>query len=193
MQKYQPRFRARISNGLCAALATTMIVVAPAITSLPASAQVQVIDVSDLAERLLPAVVNVSSVTLARTAGPRSPFGPNGPGGRGLPGQQREGRSLGSGFIIDGAGFIVTNNHVIDGAKEVTVTTQDGTEYDATIVGTDPLVDIALLKIDADQRSTGRSLGPFGVNEGRHTGDCHRFALRSWRNGDDGHYIGRRT
>ncbi len=57
--------------------------------------------------------------------------------------------ALGSGFIIDSAGYIVTNNHVVDGAKKVTVTLTDGSTYPATVKGRDPKTDIALLKIDA--------------------------------------------
>jgi len=57
--------------------------------------------------------------------------------------------ALGSGFIVDPAGYIVTNNHVVDKATKVTVTLTDGTTYTATVKGRDPKTDIALLKIDA--------------------------------------------
>lgn len=56
---------------------------------------------------------------------------------------------LGSGFIISPDGLIVTNNHVISGAKKITVTLSDGTEYDGFVVGTDPSSDVALLRINA--------------------------------------------
>src|SRR5271168_2307788 len=56
--------------------------------------------------------------------------------------------ALGSGFIIDPSGYVVTDDHVIDNAEAVTVVVQDATEYSARIVGRDPLTDIALLKID---------------------------------------------
>ena len=68
-------------------------------------------------------------------------------GGRGMP--QMEQRALGSGFIIDPAGYIVTNNHVVDGAHAVTVTLTDGTKLKAKVVGRDSKTDLALLKIDA--------------------------------------------
>src|ERR1700722_18089088 len=58
-------------------------------------------------------------------------------------------RSLGSGFIIDPAGYVVTNNHVVNGAASIKVTTTDGHEYSAKLVGHDAKTDIALLKIDA--------------------------------------------
>src|SRR5579871_1219375 len=60
-----------------------------------------------------------------------------------------EATSLGSGFIIDPAGYIVTNNHVIDQAEEITVRLQDNTEFKARLIGHDPKTDLALLKIDA--------------------------------------------
>ncbi len=74
------------------------------------------------------------------------PFGPqNGPGMSGPPAQAE---GLGSGFIIDAEGHVVTNNHVIDGADKMTVTLHDGTELPARLVGRDPLTDLALLKIE---------------------------------------------
>lgn len=68
---------------------------------------------------------------------------------RGRP-QQREARSLGSGFIISQDGYVLTNFHVIEGADEVTVRMSDRREFDATIVGSDRRSDIALLKLDAE-------------------------------------------
>ncbi len=72
--------------------------------------------------------------------GPRGPRGPRG-GERPVVGQ-------GSGFFISADGYVVTNNHVVDGADEVEVTATDGKEYTAKVIGTDPRTDIALLKID---------------------------------------------
>ncbi|MEP9348526.1 Do family serine endopeptidase [Xanthobacter sp. KR7-225] len=68
------------------------------------------------------------------------PRGPRGPGGRAVVGQ-------GSGFIISADGYVVTNNHVVDGADEVDVTATDGKDYVAKVIGTDPRTDVALLKI----------------------------------------------
>ncbi|WP_346836838.1 DegQ family serine endoprotease [Microbulbifer sp. SAOS-129_SWC] len=66
------------------------------------------------------------------------------------PPQQRPVASLGSGFIISGDGYIVTNNHVVDGADQVTVTLTDRREFDAKVIGTDVSSDLALIKIDAE-------------------------------------------
>jgi S1-C subfamily serine protease len=60
------------------------------------------------------------------------------------------GSGVGSGFVIDAEGYIITNNHVVAGARSVTVTLSDGSDHDATIVGTDPRADLALLKIDEE-------------------------------------------
>ncbi|PNQ72709.1 serine protease [Hanstruepera neustonica] len=64
---------------------------------------------------------------------------------------QRPQIGTGSGVIIDKNGYIITNNHVIDGAREISITTNDNKIYDAKLIGTDPKTDIALLKIEADE------------------------------------------
>lgn len=81
--------------------------------------------------------------------GGQTPFGGEGPqqGPRPAP---REARGIGSGFIIDAEGIIVTNNHVIDGAEEITVVLDDGTELAASVVGHDPKTDVAVVKVDSD-------------------------------------------
>jgi serine protease Do len=128
---------------------------------------------ADLAERLLPAVVNVSSTQTVQAkngpqAGPDIPmFPPGSPfeqffkdflnrnrqGQRGdaVPHPERRAQSLGSGFIIDASGLVVTNNHVIEGADEISVNLQDGTTLKAELVGRDETGDIALLKVKADK------------------------------------------
>lgn len=75
--------------------------------------------------------------------------------------QQQERRSGGSGVILSPDGYIVSNNHVVEGASELIVTLHDGTVHKATLVGTDPSTDIALLKIDAQ----GLKTIPFGNSE----------------------------
>ena len=83
-------------------------------------------------------------------------------------GQGGEQHALGSGFIIDPAGYIVTNNHVVDGAHDVSVTLTDGSKYKAHLIGRDAKTDLALLKID-----TGHALPyvAFGDSDNAHEGD----------------------
>src|ERR1700761_3580856 len=87
-------------------------------------------------------------------------------GGNGGAGVEQH--ALGSGFIIDPAGYIVTNNHVVDGAHDVSVTLTDGNKYKAHVVGRDTKTDLALLKID-----TGHALlyVAFGDSDNAHEGD----------------------
>jgi len=115
-------------------------------------------------KRVLPAVVNISSTKVIKTSGQAMPqmdpmfrqfFGdgdsPFGGGGRqSAPRSQRE-QGLGSGVIVSPEGYILTNNHVVDGATDVRVTLSDKREFRARVVGTDSKTDIAVLKIDADQ------------------------------------------
>jgi serine protease Do len=68
-------------------------------------------------------------------------------------------RSLGSGFVIDNEGFIVTNNHVVAEADQIKVKLSDGSEYDAKVVGRDPKTDLALIKIDGAKQLTALPLG----------------------------------
>ena len=152
----------------------------PAVVALPlASAMARSAPESfaDLAEKLLPAVVNISSSQTIQArngkpdAGPDVPLFPpgspfeqffkdfmnrnrprgGGNGGGGDQAPERKAQSLGSGFIIDPSGLIVTNNHVIDGADEISVTLQDNTTLKATLVGRDESGDIALLRVKPDK------------------------------------------
>jgi serine protease Do len=131
-----------------------------------------------LVKKVLPAVVNIS---VTQKAGadqmadeqdegepsqgfPNSPFDEmlrrffdqQNPGGRGhasplMPGGEPHRIALGSGFIVDPSGYVVTNNHVVGDAAKVQVILQDKTKYTAKIVGRDPKTDLAVLKIKADQ------------------------------------------
>jgi serine protease Do len=116
---------------------------------------------ADLAETISPSVVNITtSTTVAGRMGPQgivpdgSPFedffrdfqNRNGPEGD----QPRRSSALGSGFVISEDGFIVTNNHVIEGADEIEIEFFEGFSLPAKLVGTDPTTDIALLKVEAE-------------------------------------------
>ena len=154
----------------------------------PAAAREAPASFADLAADLLPGVVNVaSSQSVQARAGnlpempvfpPGSPFeqffhdfmeknrpgGPGGGQGGGQGGGPDEGpvrkmQSLGSGFVVDGSGIIVTNNHVIDGADEITVTLQDGTSMKAKLVGRDDRTDIAVLQVKPDKPLHALSFG----------------------------------
>jgi serine protease Do len=106
----------------------------PALTQVGGS-----VSIADVAERVLPSVV-----TVATTVRQRQPqglpffFGPP---------QERQGQGIGSGVIVSKDGYILTNNHVVAEAKEIKVTTSNKREFDATVVGTDPKSDLAVIKI----------------------------------------------
>ena len=115
---------------------------------------------TEVTKVVTPAVVNITSrVVRMRDRGPRdpmdeffrSPFGPFGPFGPHGPMPPREprGGGMGSGVIVSPDGYIITNNHVVDGASELTVTLPDKREFKAKVVGTDPKTDLAVIKIDA--------------------------------------------
>ncbi|MEI9887070.1 MAG: Do family serine endopeptidase [Rhizomicrobium sp.] len=112
---------------------------------------------ADLVERVSPAVVTITAETLetgpanvdALPAPFRDFFNQQGQGGQ--PRAPRKAISAGSGFIIDKAGFVVTNNHVVENARKITVKLPDGRSFEAKLVGTDPLTDIALLKVKSDK------------------------------------------
>ena len=108
---------------------------------------------ADLAERLMPSVVNISTTQVITTQTNPFPFEfpPGSPFGEmfrdfGEP-QQRRTSALGSGFIISADGIVITNNHVIQGAEDIFVSVNGEKEFEAEIVGADPLSDIAVLKI----------------------------------------------
>ncbi len=97
-----------------------------------------------LIERLKPAVVNISTTTVTkhpraggRGGGPRPPEGP----------QEFRGQSLGSGFVLNAEGFILTNNHVVKDATDIQVMLSDGRQFVATVIGKDQLTDVALIRL----------------------------------------------
>ena len=196
MQSNTPKSRTRVRLLAGAAVATVMGLAAvtalptisPADTTPQATAPGFVAGApstfADLAAKVSPAVVNVSSTHVVESEGPNGmegmPF--NFPPGSPFEEffkqfQQQQGHqkpsarkvhSLGSGFIIDASGYIVTNNHVVDGAKDIEVTLTDGSEYPAKVIGTDAKTDLALLKVEATKPLP---FVPFGDSDKMRIGD----------------------
>ena len=113
---------------------------------------------ADLAEKLMPSVVNISTTQTVTTSSNPFPFQfpPGSPFEDlfkefGTP-QQRKASALGSGFIIDAKGIVITNNHVIQGAEDILVRVDGKKEYKAKVLGADPLSDVAVLKIESEEK-----------------------------------------
>jgi serine protease Do len=112
---------------------------------------------ADLVERVSPAVVTITAETLETSADNaadlpapfRDFFNQYGQGGQSH--APHKAISAGSGFIIDKSGFVVTNNHVIENARKITVKLPDGRSFDAKLIGTDAATDVALLRIKSDK------------------------------------------
>jgi serine protease Do len=196
MESLNPKnkMRARLLAGAAAvtvmglAAVTALPTATPADTATPATAAPFIAGApssfADLAAKVSPAVVNISSTHVVENQGAGAmdgmPF--NFPEGspfeeffKQFQQQQlhqkpsaRKVSSLGSGFIIDASGYIVTNNHVVDGAKDIEVTLTDGSEYPAKLIGTDPKTDLALLKVEAKKPLPHVS---FGDSDKMRTGD----------------------
>ena len=120
---------------------------------------------ADLAERLMPSVVNISTTQTVTTT--TNPFPFQFPPGSpfedmfkefGTP-QERKSSALGSGFIIDEKGIVVTNNHVIQDAEDIIVRVNGDQEYKAKVVGADPLSDIAVLQLETKDKFTPVAFG----------------------------------
>jgi serine protease Do len=140
---------------------------------------------ADLVEKLSPAVVNISTTQMVKGFNAPEMGGPAFPPGspfeefNGLFEQQfklqqqqqakpKKATSLGSGFIIDSKGIIITNNHVVEGGTDITVILHDNTELKAKVIGTDKKVDIAVLKVEAGKPLPFVS---FGNSEAARVGD----------------------
>ncbi len=146
----------RVMMALFAAMTLALALVLAQATA--SDAQARPATFADLAEQISPSVVNITtSTTIAGRTGPQgivpegSPFEDffndldRGPGDG-----ARRSSALGSGFVISNDGFIVTNNHVIEGADEILIEFFSGEELPAELIGTDPNTDIAVLKVEAD-------------------------------------------
>jgi serine protease Do len=176
-----PSFRRTAIAALSAGFLAGAALVAPA----PAWARAAPDSFADLAEKVTDAVVNISASTTVQEQRnvqipqlpPGSPFqeffddffnqkGQNGENG--APRQQRKSNSLGSGFVIDPSGIVITNNHVVGDANEITVIFTDGRKLKAEIVGKDPKVDIAVLRVKSDKPLKAVS---FGDSEKARIGD----------------------
>lgn len=164
-RRADPRHGLPLWGGLIAAVAILFAVASAYARPTPDS-------FADLAEKLLPSVVNISTTQVVRNPfndknfrfpqfQPGSPFEEffreffdrNRPSDNNNGNDDEEAprvTSLGSGFVIDASGIIVTNNHVIAEAEEITVTLSDGTEVNARIIGRDTKVDVAVLRVDTD-------------------------------------------
>ncbi len=173
-----------VSIALCALIGFGASALAPAAAQTPGQTPGQTAgqdrpglsgeDFSRLSSRLMPSVVNISTrQTVAQGSGlPAFPQGSplqefNEFFGRGDRGMRRQ-SSLGSGFIIDAQGHIVTNNHVIENADEIDVTLSDGTVLSAKLLGVDEDVDLALLKVES---RTPLTPVPWGDSNGAQVGE----------------------
>ncbi len=166
----------RTMRALWLTLLATALLIAQ---SIAAAAQTRPTTFADLADQVSPAVVNITTsttVAVSTESGPVVPDGSpfeeffedfldrNGPDGR----SPRRSQALGSGFVISEDGYIVTNNHVIQGADEILIEFFEGFELEAELIGTDPNTDLALLKVESDEPL---SFVPWGDSEVSRVGD----------------------
>jgi serine protease Do len=171
------------ASGACLALSgSSLLATAAPLSQAPVAPQA---GFAPLVARVKPAVVQISTISVpkAEQDGDQSgemqqgmpdlqgPFGDMlrryfHQHGQGSPGMEQ--RALGSGFIIDPAGYIVTNNHVVDGAHLVSVTLTDGSKYKAKVIGRDAKTDLALVKINVGHPLPYVS---FGNSDNEHEGD----------------------
>ncbi len=157
------------------------VVLIVAALALPLHAQDRPVSFADLADQVSPAVVNITtSTTVAANLDQTMPQAPDGApfqdffndffnrDGRPQQPRPRQSQALGSGFVISADGYIVTNNHVIEGADEIEVEFFSGERLDAILVGTDAATDIALLKVESDHPLP---FVPFGDSNAARVGD----------------------
>ena len=194
-----PGFRRRARSAVAAAMVAALapVAAAPALLPQPALAKGPE-SLADLAEQVTEAVVNISASTTVDSASrggggrampqlpPGTPFedlfeeffkkrrGDRGGGGGGDedgPRQQsRKSNSLGSGFILDASGVVVTNNHVIGDANDIQVILHDGSKLKAEIIGKDPKIDLAILRVKPDANRPLKAV-PFGDSDKMRPGD----------------------
>jgi serine protease Do len=166
-------------RALMAAMIALLVAIAMIVSTTQVRAQAAPPSFADLVDQVGDAVVNIT--TSAVVAGRQGPA-PNVPPGspledffndfldrqEGPENAPRRSQALGSGFVISEDGFIVTNNHVIEGADEILIEFRSGIELEAELIGTDPNTDIALLKVEADD---ALPFVPFGDSDIMRVGD----------------------
>jgi putative serine protease PepD len=130
--------------------ATTVVEQAPAVGT-PAAAT-KTTSVGNVYKAARDGVVEITTASTSAANDSPFPFGGDG---------SRESRAQGSGFVYDSDGHVITNYHVVEGAKSISVTFADGSKYDASVVGSDPSSDIAVLKVDAPTSK----LHPLGLGD----------------------------
>ena len=150
------------TKGAVATVAALGLVLVQPVVVAPADAREAPQSFADLIDVLIPTVVNITTTQNLPQQGPRLRDMPQLPPGSpfeelfkeffdhrgGEEQQRRRGTSLGSGFIIDPAGYVVTNNHVIQGAEDITVILRDDTQLKAKLIGADTRADLAVLKVE---------------------------------------------
>ncbi len=150
------------------------------------------VNFSDVAEKVRAGVVNVQVTKTVKNLdfeprdffgnpfGDQNPFGDFfGPFSRGNPPRGFQQQGVGSGFVISRDGYILTNNHVVEGADQIKVKLADGKEYDGKVIGRDPKTDLAVIKIDGSAESAGPFTRQFGRPEGGQLGGGRRKPVRT--------------
>jgi len=173
-----PRRATQAGLAFKAGLAMLLVLALFAAQSLSAQARTIPGSFADLADQVSPAVVNITtSTTISRNTQARPQVPEGSPfedffedffDRQDQPNRPRRSSALGSGFVISEDGYIVTNNHVIEGADEITIEFFSGEELDAVVVGTDANTDIALLKVEPEEALT---FVPFGDSDIARVGD----------------------
>ncbi|MGD9880496.1 MAG: DegQ family serine endoprotease [Reyranella sp.] len=175
-----------VFSGICRSAAVAAVACVGLALAQPAWAREQATQsFAELVDRLMPTVVNITTTQNVPQQGPRLRDMPQLPPGSpfeelfkeffdrrggGEEQQKRRGTSLGSGFVIDGEGYIITNNHVIQGAEDITVIFRDDTQLKAKLVGSDSRVDLALLKVEPPNKKPLPAV-KFGDSDKMRVGD----------------------
>src|SRR6202521_2294080 len=150
---------------------TRRIATEPRIRAAGAAAAVTVVNFADVVEKINPAVVNIEATTRMNEPGKRRRSRPELPdvAEPGMPRNDRDNarRGVGTGFIIDADGSILTNNHVIEGADRIIVKLSDGRSLRARVLGADPDTNIAVIKVDGQ----GLPVAPIGDSSALRMGE----------------------